>query len=65
MRLDPTKLSSIKVGMIVEILDLDDKITEGEITHIISKYDNVEGIVVKLKKPQNWGFFDLIFISIS
>ena len=65
MRLDPTELSSIKVGMIVEILDLDDKITEGEITHIISKYDNVEGIIVKLKNNHKGNIKKIIKTTIE
>ncbi|MBT6646881.1 MAG: ATP-binding protein [Thaumarchaeota archaeon] len=50
MNIDITKLSEIKLGMIAQIIDLDDELVEGEIIHIISKYDNPNGIMVKIKE---------------
>tara|TARA_B100000676_G_scaffold123044_1_gene122647 strand:- start:6459 stop:7259 length:801 start_codon:yes stop_codon:yes gene_type:complete len=52
LNLDCTKLSNIKIGMIVEIIDLEDQFIEGEIIYIISKYDNPNGILVKIKSGQ-------------
>jgi len=48
-RLDPRKLSDIKLGMIVEIEDSrTGKLVQGKITFIVSQSDHPEGIFVKL-----------------
>ena len=49
MKLDPTKISDIKLGMLVEIEDLrTEKLIQGKITFIISQLNHPKGILVKL-----------------
>lgn len=49
MKLDPRKLSDIKLGMIVEIEDSrTQKLVEGKIIFIVSQSDHPEGIFVKI-----------------
>ena len=49
MRFSPTKISDIKVGMLVEIKDLrTEKLIQGKILVIISQYDHPKGIIVKI-----------------
>ncbi len=49
MELDPSKLNDIKLGMMVEILDLHSReLMQGKIMFIISQSDHPEGILVKL-----------------
>jgi len=65
MNLDCTKLSEIKLGMIAQIMDLDDELVEGEITYIISKYDNPNGIMVKIKEGQKGNVKKILNVTVE
>ena len=65
MNLDVTQISDIKIGMVVQIIDLDDELIEGEITHIISKYNNSNGIMVKIKEGQKGNVKKIIKTTIE
>lgn len=51
--------------MIVEIIDLNDQLIEGEITHIISKYDNPNGILVKIKSGQKGNVKKILNVTVE